>query len=357
MRNQIFYYPVLILFFMGCNASSDNNIPHYAQPFDFTEAAKIATPAVVHINTYATDAPGSRNPLEEFLRQREEQADDEEMQITGLGSGVIISDDGYIVTVNHILEHAEKIVVSLNDKRIYTAEVVGADPATDLALLKIDDKELPKLEFGRAVDLQVGEWVVAVGNPFNLTSTVTAGIVSAKGRELNILEGEEGRSIESFIQTDAALNPGNSGGALVNTRGELVGINAAIASPTGAFAGYSFAVPVNLVKKVVNDIIEFGEVRRGTLGVDIRDLNPRLAVDKDLEDLSGVYVEKVINGSPAELAGIRQGDIILSVEGREVDSAGEMQEIVALKRPGDELKITYRRKGRERQTEVKLADN
>jgi serine protease Do len=327
---------------------------------DFTEAARIVTPTVVHINTFAEKAQPNlleelfRGHMEREQRPREEGQGQENLTLAGSGSGVIITSDGFIVTSYHIIENAERIEVTLNDKRFYVAEVAGIDPVTDLALLKIKEKNLPFVEFGNVDDLQVGEWIAAVGNPFNLTSTVTAGIVSAKGRQINILEGENGRAIESFIQTDAALNPGNSGGALVNMRGLLIGVNAAIASPTGVFAGYSFAVPVNIVEKVVKDIREFGEVRRGLLGVNIRDINPQLAEEAKLDDLSGAYVESVVAGTPAEKLGLQKGDVIIEFEGREINTAGELQEMVSLKRPGEEISITYRRNGKEVETETKL---
>jgi serine protease Do len=346
----------------GCNTNG-NSIKSNSlrsQPFDFTDAAKLVTPTVVHINTYSPQAREGFRLFEELFRDRRgrEGGEDEDdgMQLTGSGSGVIFSADGHIVTSLHIIEEAERIDVTLNDRRVYRAEVIGKDPATDLAVIKIEAKNLSAIEFGDAEQLQVGEWIAAVGNPFNLTSTVTAGIVSAKGRDLNLRQMTEGLLIESFIQTDAAVNPGNSGGALVNIRGELVGINAAIASPTGVFAGYSFAVPAYLVRKVIDDVLEFGEVRRGILGVSIRNIDPVLAEEKSLNDLDGAYVESVIEGSAAAQAGIQQGDVIISVEGSDVASAGQLQEAVSLKRPGEEIKITYRRKGRIQKAEMILGN-
>jgi serine protease Do len=360
MRSYLFILMIQI-FIWGCHASSDNNVntnlTTIVQPGDFTEAAELATPAVVHITIYSKEPAENLGPLEQFLRDRDEYKPDEELQMTGLGSGVIVSNDGFIVTVNHILEKAEAVEITLNDRRVFVAEVAGRDPVTDLALLKIDEKDLPVLALGASDDVRVGEWVAAVGNPFNLTSTVTAGIVSAKGRDLNILEGKDGRSLESFIQTDAALNPGNSGGALLNIRGELIGINAAIASPTGAFAGYSFAVPVNIVKKVIDDIREFGEVRRGVLGLDITNLNQQIARELELNDLSGAFVQKVRAGTPAAEAGIQPGDIILSVEGMDIKEAGELQEFVALSRPGQEITLKYKRNGKTIQTGITLSSD
>ncbi|WMJ73907.1 trypsin-like peptidase domain-containing protein [Cytophagaceae bacterium ABcell3] len=373
MKNTCFYLIAVAMFiFQGCDASSENNA-HLAsvfsdgdRPDDFAEAAEHATPAVVHINAYG-EGGGERHPLEELFGDPEggpEQQQqppgqgpgqqDQDPNLLGSGSGVIISEEGHIVTSLHIIAEAESIQVTLNDKRVYDATVEGTDPLTDLALIKIEEQDLPILEFADSDELQVGEWVIAVGNPFNLTSTVTAGIVSAKGRNLNILEGNGNRSIESFIQTDAAVNPGNSGGALVNTNGDLVGINAAIASPTGAFAGYSFAVPGNMVRKVVDDIMEYGEVRRGLLGVMIQDLNAQLADERDIENLNGVYVHEVNPGSAADDAGLQDGDIIVSLEDSEVNSPAEVQEIIGMKRPDEEVTVEYRRDGETRSTTARL---
>jgi S1-C subfamily serine protease len=233
--------------------------------------------------------------------------------------------------------------VTLNDQRSYTAEVLGADPNTDLALLKIDDSNLPYIQYGNSEEVEVGQWVLAVGNPFNLTSTVTAGIVSAKGRSINILQEEF--AIESFIQTDAAVNPGNSGGALVNTKGELIGINTAIASNTGSYAGYSFAVPVNIARKVVDDILEFGTVQRAFIGVSIRDLNGKLAAEKGLSVSEGVFINGVNKGGAADLAGIKEGDIIMSVDGIRIKNVPELQEKIGAYRPGDMAQVTVLRNG------------
>ncbi|MFN6946174.1 MAG: S1C family serine protease, partial [Cytophagaceae bacterium] len=263
MKNINYILAVVLFLFQNCNANSeiDRSIADTNSigqgPINFVEAAKRVTPAVVHINTFTTQQQQrDLGPFEEFFEEGDAQQDKSqnqekgEMRLQGAGSGVILTEDGYIITSNHIIQEAERIEVSLEDKRVYTASVVGTDPSTDLAVIKIEEKNLPIVEFGNSEELEVGQWVVAIGNPFELTSTVTAGIVSAKGRNLNILQGQEQRGIESFIQTDAAANPGNSGGALVNKDGLLVGIIAAIASPTGSFAGYSFAVPENLTRKV-----------------------------------------------------------------------------------------------------------
>jgi Do/DeqQ family serine protease len=268
------------------------------------------------------------------------------------GSGVIISDNGYIVTNNHVIDEAEKIKVVLNDKREFEAKLIGADPTTDVALLKIDASNLPFIKYGNSNDLKLGEWVLAVGNPFNLTSTVTAGIVSAMARNLGI--NDEELSIESFIQTDAAVNPGNSGGALVNQRGELVGINTAIASQTGVYSGYSFAVPVTIVKKVVSDLKEYGEVQRALLGVNIADVTAELAEEQNLDKVEGVFVGGVPEDGAANAAGIKQGDVILSVGGIKVNSMAELQEKVSQYRPGDKVVVVVKRDNKEKQFNVTL---
>jgi Do/DeqQ family serine protease len=261
----------------------------------------------------------------------------------GSGSGVIISDDGYIVTNNHVIADADQIEVTLNDKRTYKGKLIGTDPNTDIAVIKIDETAMPFVAFSNSDDIKVGEWVLAVGNPFNLTSTVTAGIVSAKGRNIDIIQSNY--KIESFIQTDAAVNPGNSGGALVNTNGELVGINTAIQTHTGSFEGYSFAIPSNLVKKVAMDLIEFGTVQRGLLGVNIREIDASFADQKGLKQLEGVWVEGSTPGSAAEDAGIRQGDVILKVGETSVNTVAGLQEHIGLYRPGDKVTLTIKRNG------------
>jgi Do/DeqQ family serine protease len=261
----------------------------------------------------------------------------------GSGSGVIISDDGYIVTNNHVIADADQIEVTLNDKRTYKGKLIGTDPNTDIAVIKIDETAMPFVAFSNSDDIKVGEWVLAVGNPFNLTSTVTAGIVSAKGRNIDIIQSNY--KIESFIQTDAAVNPGNSGGALVNTNGELVGINTAIQTHTGSFEGYSFAIPSNLVKKVAMDLIEFGTVQRGLLGVNIREIDASFADQKGLKQLEGVWVEGSTPGSAAEDAGIRQGDVILKVGETSVNTVAGLQEHIGLYRPGDQVTLTIKRDG------------
>ncbi len=261
------------------------------------------------------------------------------------GSGVVFSRDGYIITNHHVVESGDRLEVTLSNKRRLKARVIGSDPSTDIALIKVDGQNMRTIQFGNSDDIQVGEWVLAVGNPFNLTSTVTAGIVSAKGRNLDIIEGSY--SIESFIQTDAVVNPGNSGGALVNVRAELVGINTAIISKSGGYEGYSFAVPSNLVRKVVRDLLEFGEVRRAILGVGILELNDEVASDLKLPSVEGVYISGITPGSSADRAGLQEGDVIIAVNGNRIGSVPELQEQVARFRPGDRISLDYFRKGQQ----------
>lgn len=260
------------------------------------------------------------------------------------GSGVIVSNDGYIVTNYHVIEGGQRFEVILPNKRTLVGKLIGHDPGTDLALLKINADNLTPLSFGNSDEAQVGEWVLAVGNPFDLNSTITAGIISAKARNIDILD--DFYSVESFIQTDAVVNPGNSGGALVNTRGELIGINTAIISESGAYEGYSFAIPVNLVRKVIIDIRDYGKVRRAVLGVEIEDVNDRRASDLALPTVDGVYVKNVTLGSSAYEAGLRTGDVIVSLNGSKVNAVPELQEQVALLKPGDRIGIEFYRDGR-----------
>ena len=329
----------------------------------FVKAAEMTVHTVVNIKTeYHQDSFNSNfffnDPFHNFLfGDRGRGAYPPQTQMAS-GSGVIISENGYIATNNHVIANADKIEVTLNDKRTYTAEVVGSDPTTDLALLKINEKELPFITYGNSDNVKVGEWVLAVGNPFNLTSTVTAGIVSAKGRNINILENDPSKGIypiESFIQTDAAVNPGNSGGALVNTDGQLVGINAAIASNTGSYAGYSFAIPVNIVKKVMNDLLEYGNVQRAFIGVSIRDLDSKLAEEKNIKDYKkGVYVAGLTDDGAAQKAGVKEGDIISKIGTAEVNNSAELQEQVSNYRPGDKITIAVLRDGKETALELVL---
>lgn len=329
---------------------------------NFVAAAEITSPAVVHIKTYFEQKESSQQfnqQLDPFFR--EFFGDDFGGRLPrnnkpqeASGSGVIISNDGYIVTNNHVIENADKIEVILEDKRSYTAKLIGKDPTTDLALLKVEESSLPFVRLGNSDKVKIGEWVLAVGNPYDLTSTVTAGIVSAKARNINLLRSKENFAVESFIQTDAAVNPGNSGGALVNLRGELIGINTAIASPTGSYSGYSFAVPVNLVKKVMDDLLKFGEVQRGLLGINIQDVNSQLAKEKGLKDIKGVYVAGVTEKGAAKEAGIKEGDVILKVDEQKVNSTAELQEAVAKHRPGDKVNLQILRDGAEKQISAVL---
>jgi serine protease Do len=326
---------------------------------DFTLVAEMTVNAVVHIRTeyerpssVYEDFFGPGDPFRDFFfgpRQRQPQ---QRRPVVASGSGVIVSADGYILTNNHVVTEADLIEVTLNDNRIYTATIVGTDPTTDLALIKIEEEGLPFALFGDSDAVRVGEWVLAVGNPFNLTSTVTAGIVSAKGRNINILGG--GTAIESFIQTDAAVNRGNSGGALVNTQGELIGINAAIASTTGSFAGYSFAIPSNIARKVMDDLMEHGEVQRGLLGVSITELNSRMANELGLSIHRGAYVAEVNKNSAGEEAGLKEGDVIIGIDNQQIRNPSELLETLGRRRPGDKVKILYSRDGKEKETEAVL---
>lgn len=316
---------------------------------DFTAAAEMSVNAVVHVKIMANVTSGNStygNPFFDFFFGPQMMPPQQESgpQVVGAGSGVIISSDGYIVTNNHVVDGADQLEVILNDKRSFKAKLIGADPTTDIALIKIEGRDFPTLSFGNSDDIKVGEWVLAVGNPFNLTSTVTAGIVSAKSRSINIISNNsQPMGIESFIQTDAAVNPGNSGGALVNTRGELIGVNTAIASKTGSYSGYSFAVPSTIVRKVVSDLKEFGQVQRAMLGVQIRDINSELASKLNIDKLEGVYVEGVVEGGAASEGGVEKGDIILKVESEDVNSAPQLQEKIGKHRPGDKIEILIKR--------------
>ncbi len=345
----------------GAATSSSSNTPtHFVsmptagttvEAADFTTAAAKSIDAVVHVTTEATVQRGSVGSYFWGYAQPAPQ------QVRGAGSGVIISNDGYIVTNNHVVEKADKIQVHLNDKRKYDATVIGRDPSTDIALIKIDAEDLPTLGFANSDVVKVGQWVLAVGNPMNLTSTVTAGIVSAKARNINILQYDPAKDIfpiESFIQTDAAVNPGNSGGALVNTTGDLIGINSAIASTTGAYTGYSFAVPSNIVSKVTSDLMEFGSVRRAYLGVTISDIDQDMAKSLDLTRLKGVYVKDVMDDGAAKSAGVKSGDVIVKVGAMNVDNVPELQEQVGKFSPGDKVAITLVRGGKEEVMDMTL---
>ena len=312
---------------------------------DFVDAAERSVDAVVHIMTKVVK---QSNTYEDFFGALLGQlygypGQTRNNTMVAYGSGVVLTPDGYIVTNNHVVEGADEVEVTFNNKVKKTATIIGTDPTTDLALIKVDASDLEYLTFGDSDNVRIGEWVLAVGNPFNLTSTVTAGIVSAKARNLSILG--EGTSVESFIQTDAAVNPGNSGGALVNTKGELVGINAAIASHTGSYEGYSFAIPSNIVRKVVDDLLLYGETQRGYLGVQIAELTQELADKEGLENIEGVYVAEVTDGGAAKLAGLKSGDVITSINGKKVNSTTQLKESVGQYRPGDKIDVEVNRGG------------
>ncbi len=336
-------------------------------PVDFTRTAAAVTDAVVHIRSTQNVIGGGdafrghedffQDPFfRRFFGPQDphggERFRGKPQPRVGTGSGVIIESDGYIVTNNHVIENADEIEVTLHDNRTMEAELVGTDPTTDLALLKINAHDLKTIPFIDSDEIQVGEWVLAVGNPFNLNSTVTAGIVSAKGRNINILH--EQYAIESFIQTDAAINPGNSGGALVNLDGGLVGINAAIASPTGSYTGYGFAIPANIVSKVVDDLIKYGTVQRGYLGIMIRTIDADLAKEKGLDRMEGVYVDSLMEKSGAKAAGMKRGDVIVAVEGKEIKTTPELQEIIAGHHPGDKINVKIDREGKVMNLTVQL---
>lgn len=319
------------------------------EPTDFTTAAEQTVNGVVHVKVtqQAAETYGGSDLFDFFFgpgmgRRQQPQP------VQGAGSGVIISADGYIVTNNHVIDGADNIEVVLNDKRDFKATLVGTDPTTDIALLKIEADGLTPLSFGNSDGVKVGEWVLAVGNPFNLTSTVTAGIVSAKGRHVGI--NTSNMAIESFIQTDAAVNPGNSGGALVNTKGEVIGINTAIASPTGSFSGYSFAVPSNIAQKVAQDLMTYGEVQRALLGVTIGEVDASMVKELDLDRPQGVVVVAVADGGAAKEAGVKEKDVITKLDDEAINSVPELQSRVAQHRPGDSIKLTLIRNGK--QTEV-----
>lgn len=348
---------------------------------DFTQAAAAVTPAVVYIRTTysSSSSGGGQDQMEQMFgdmfgmgRRRQPSGPQR-----ASGSGVIISTDGYIVTNNHVVDKADKIDITTNDHRQFSAKVIGTDPNTDLALIKISATNLPIVKFGNSDEARVGEWVLAVGNPFNLASTVTAGIVSAKGRSVGIIGNEDNddqtnpfsspnldrsqaqtpvlkRGIESFIQTDAVINPGNSGGALVNTKGELIGINSAILSHTGSYEGYGFAIPINLAKKILNDIEKFGKVKRGYVGVQFTELNPDAAQQLNIKTTNGLYVDELVQNGGAQQAGIKKGDIITKVDGNTVYESSDLQEKVARLQPGDKVNLTVLREGQEKTFAVTL---
>lgn len=339
---------------------------------DFTRAAESTINGVVSIKSYATPAgrySSQRNdffsdPFFEYFfgtpRRQEQprQPEQPRQQQLGLGSGVILSADGYIVTNNHVIDQAERLEVTLNDNRTFDATVIGTDATTDLALIKIEASDLPVISIGDSESLKVGEWVLAVGNPFGFTSTVTTGIVSAKGRSIAGITHSRPMGIESYIQTDAAVNPGNSGGALVNLNGELIGINTAIYSQTGNYAGYSFAIPTSIVKKVVADLRQYGAVQRAVLGVSILDLTNEIAKEHDITAVAkGVYVGSVTDRSSAMEAGLKEGDVITKIDDTPTDNMAQLQEQLAKHRPGDTISITYVRDNKIHTVNVKLLNN
>ena len=325
-----------------------------AQLPDLTQAAEKSVSAVGHITTKskAQGYDSGSQFFDFFFGPRGYQQQEPQMRMAA-GSGVIISDDGFIVTNNHVVDGAQNIDVVLNDSRRFTAKVIGRDPNTDIALVKIDAKNLSVLPWGDSEALKLGEWVLAVGNPFNLGTTVTAGIVSAKSRSIGIMKGQQ-MPMESFLQTDAAVNPGNSGGALVNAHGELVGINTAIASQTGSYSGYSFAIPVSIARKVVEDLRKFGEVQRALLGVTIKTVDDALAKEYKLAKIEGVYIDGITEEGAARTAGIKKGDVILEVNGTRVNSVSELQEQVGKHRPGDQVVVLIKRDGTEKTFNVTL---
>ena len=331
-----------------------------AQPVDLTYAAEKSLPSVVHIlstkNSKVQTIEVQSDPFSDFFSDpfgffgNPNQSQDGKQKRSvrtpkqqGSGSGVIISTDGYIVTNNHVVADADELTVTLNDNKEYSARIIGTDKTTDLALIKIDAKDLPAITIANSENIKVGEWVLAVGNPFNLTNTVTAGIVSAKGRSLYQ------NGVESFIQTDAAINPGNSGGALVNTRGELIGINAMLYSQTGSFSGYGFAIPTSIMNKVVDDLKKYGTVQRAVIGIQGQDVKNYVDAQKeqgkdiDLGTMEGIYVAKIVEESSAEEAGLKVGDVITAIDGKEMNKMADLQEYLAKKRPGDKVSVSYLR--------------
>lgn len=328
-------------------ASYARSVGMNTENIDFTSAAENAVHTVVHVKNVSTRTV--YNPIMEYFYGSRGGQQQEQI---GTGSGVIISEDGYIVTNNHVIKDANELEVTLNNNKVYKAKLVGTDSKMDIALLKIDaDGKLPYSTFADSDQVRVGEWVLAVGNPYNLTSTVTAGIVSAKARNLDT------KGIQSFIQTDAAVNPGNSGGALVNTRGELIGINTMISSPTGSYAGYSFAVPSNITRKIIEDIMEFGNVQRGILGVEGNELTGNAYKELGIKDAEGFYVKKVTKNSGAEKAGLKKGDIIKKLDNQKIGTFAELSGYINTKRPNDKINVTFTRDGETKVVPVILVKN
>lgn len=363
-------------------ANNPLNVPEPTGPLDFSAAAAAVSPGVVHVRTtYSRSMAQNNDPFgdmfQDFFGRRGQQQPQNTPPPMGKGSGVIVTSDGYIMTNNHVVENAEKIEVILTDKRVLQAKVIGRDKNTDLALIKVNATNLPVVKLGNSDDVKVGQWVLAIGYPLTLESTVTAGIVSAKARQIGIIGSEDepqnvnpnnppvNSGIESFIQTDAVINKGNSGGALVNTKGELIGINSAIASQSGVYEGYGFAIPVNLARKVMDDFLKYGEVKRGYIGVTFQELNADVAKQLNVSEINGLYVNSVVKDGAAEKAGIKEGDIIKKVNNEDVNSSAELQVKIALLHPGDKVSLGVLRDGKMKTFELtlkgdegmKLADN
>ncbi len=346
----------LVSFTSNDSSAEDQTAVTYAKPSrsavtdleDFSEASEVSTQCVVYIRTISGQEYERYSWFDLFFNNRGNGR-----QVMGSGSGVIFTADGYIVTNNHVIDDANKIEVIYN-KKTYEAQLIGTDPSTDLALLKIEAKDLPHIKVASSRTLDVGDWVLAVGNPFNLNSTVTAGIVSAKGRRINILE--DIFPIESFIQTDAAINPGNSGGALVNMKGELVGINTAILSKTGSYAGYGFAVPSDIVSKIVNDFIKYGEVQKAFMGVEVVEVDEDLSNRLGTKDLEGVAVSLIEDGGAADKAGLRKGDIIIQMDDFTINTKADYDEVLSYHKPGDKISVKYKRDNKTVSKEVVLTN-
>lgn len=325
-------------------ANFNSNALYAAENTDFIKVAEESLNAVVHVKNISIQTV--RDPFSEFFYGRSSERKFEQI---GTGSGVIISSDGYIVTNNHVVQNSTDIEITLNNKKKYKAKLIGTDVNNDIALIKIDAKEMPYIPFGNSDNVKVGEWVLAVGNPYNLTSTVTAGIVSAKGRDL-----DGNNNIDSFIQTDAAVNQGNSGGALVNTRGELIGINTAISSLNGGFVGYSFAIPSNIAKKIIEDLIEFGSVQKAYLGIFYEELTNEKAKALNVESVEGILITGILDKGAAKEAGLLENDIIIKINENKIAKFGDLNGQLKSKRPGDSVKITLMRKGNQKEILVKL---
>ena len=360
--------------FAGLFDSNDNQM---GSPIDFTQAAAAAIPTVVHIKTKTTpkqannNLPKGGNPFsdlfgddmfEQFFGQGRGQQ--RNVPRVGSGSGVIISKDGYIITNNHVVDGADEVTVTMSDRKTYTAKVIGSDPAYDLAVVKVDVKNLPFMLYGTSSDVNIGQWVLAIGYPLNLDATVTAGIISAKSRSLGLNRDKTGSremAVESYLQTDAAVNMGNSGGALINTNGLLIGINSAIASPTGYYNGYSYAIPVDIVKKVINDLIKYGSVQRGFLGVRYLDVSGMNAKEKEAGKVplsaDGIFITDVVKDGAAAAAGIKAGDIVRKINGKSVQTGSELQEEIAKLRPGEKVAVLYEREGKQTTVNVTLKNS